>query len=242
MQFAFPPENRRGGPQMPLLKPMRCCANFWFQSSRSRLARRAYFNPEEHDRGWLKCDGLEVLAAAFPVNRSAGSYIFERKDDLAPLAGGPEQECVFSRPTENTLDRTTIEPFSDVFATTSTRSSVFQSKSCVAPVLDARRGEIYGGVYDASLRLVREEGVMPFEAWIAALSAGLPQGDIEIVTNGFVLPAQPYPVIQAPRALAGAIAQIAARRFSLGLAQDPAEIDANYVRRSDAELFWKESP
>jgi len=116
----------------------------------------------------------------------------------------------------------------------------FGSRPLRAPVLDARRGEIYGGVYDASLRLVREEGVMPFEAWIAALSAGLPQGDIEIVTNGFVLPAQPYPVIQAPRALAGAIAQIAARRFSLGLAQDPAEIDANYVRRSDAELLWRD--
>jgi len=24
------------------------------------------------------------------------------------------------------------------------------------------------------------------------------------------------------------------------LARDPAEIDADYVRRSDAELFWKE--
>ena len=25
-----------------------------------------------------------------------------------------------------------------------------------------------------------------------------------------------------------------------GLAQDPAEIDANYVRRSDAELMWRD--
>jgi tRNA threonylcarbamoyladenosine biosynthesis protein TsaB len=115
----------------------------------------------------------------------------------------------------------------------------FGSRPLRAPVLDARRGEIYGGVYDASLHTVVQEGVMPFEAWIALL-ARLPHGDIEIVTNGFAVPAQRYPLVQAPRALAGAVAQIAARRFSEGLAQDPAEIDANYVRRSDAELLWRD--
>jgi len=112
----------------------------------------------------------------------------------------------------------------------------FGSRPLRAPVLDARMGEIYGGVYDASLHLVRDESVVPFEAWIS----GLPRGDLEIITNGFALPPQPYPVIHAPRALAGAIAQIAARRFSEGLAVDPAQIDANYVRRSDAELLWRD--
>ena len=116
----------------------------------------------------------------------------------------------------------------------------FGSRALRAPILDARRGEIYGAVYDAEFRVVQAEAVMPFEAWIAGLSSALPQGDLEIVTNGFALPAQPYPIIQAPRALAGAIAQIAARRFSEGLALDPAQIDANYVRRSDAELLWRD--
>jgi hypothetical protein len=41
--------------------------------------------------------------------------------------------------------------------------------------------------------------------------------------------------------LASAIARIAAGRFAQGLAQDPAEIDANYVRRSDAELMWRDT-
>jgi tRNA threonylcarbamoyladenosine biosynthesis protein TsaB len=44
----------------------------------------------------------------------------------------------------------------------------------------------------------------------------------------------------APRALAGAIARIACDCFLEGKAQDPAALDANYVRRSDAELFWKD--
>jgi hypothetical protein len=40
--------------------------------------------------------------------------------------------------------------------------------------------------------------------------------------------------------LAGAIARIAIRKAKHGLALDPAAIEANYVRRSDAELLWKE--
>jgi hypothetical protein len=36
--------------------------------------------------------------------------------------------------------------------------------------------------------------------------------------------------------LAGAIARLAHREPP----RDPAALDANYVRRSDAELFWKE--
>ena len=48
------------------------------------------------------------------------------------------------------------------------------------------------------------------------------------------------PVTIAPRALAAAMGQIACDRLRAGEAADPAALDANYVRRSDAELFWKE--
>jgi tRNA threonylcarbamoyladenosine biosynthesis protein TsaB len=112
----------------------------------------------------------------------------------------------------------------------------FGTRPLRAPVIDARRGEIYGAVYDADLRLVQEETVTPLDSWIA----NLPQGDLQIVTAGLALAAQPHPVIEAPRVLAGAIARIAARDFLEGLVKDPAEIDANYVRRSDAELFWRD--
>ena len=45
--------------------------------------------------------------------------------------------------------------------------------------------------------------------------------------------------ITGPRPLAAAIARIAAERLARGDSGDPAAIDANYVRRSDAELLWK---
>jgi tRNA threonylcarbamoyladenosine biosynthesis protein TsaB len=94
-----------------------------------------------------------------------------------------------------------------------------------AVVMDARRGEIYGAVYDASLRLVFDEVVMQHEDWLKTL----PQGNLEVITQG-----------NPQRPLAAAIASIAESQFAAGLAKDPAEIDANYVRRSDAELLWRD--
>lgn len=69
--------------------------------------------------------------------------------------------------------------------------------------------------------------------WLACL----PAGELEFITAGFPLDV-PQPVVTAPPALAAAIGRIAAGRIHLG--KDPAAIDANYVRRSDAELMWKE--
>lgn len=105
-----------------------------------------------------------------------------------------------------------------------------------ATVLDARRGEVYGAVYNDRLELVGAEVVMKFPAWVATL----PVGGFEYVATDF----SPFasvvdaacPVVTAPRALAGAIGAIAWWDYEAGLACDPAEIDANYIRRSDAEL------
>jgi hypothetical protein len=53
--------------------------------------------------------------------------------------------------------------------------------------------------------------------------------------------ALPVPrVVPAPRALAAMVAEIAREKLLCGQASDPAALDANYVRQSDAELFWKE--
>jgi tRNA threonylcarbamoyladenosine biosynthesis protein TsaB len=77
-------------------------------------------------------------------------------------------------------------------------------------VIDARRGEIYAGVYNAELQLLEPEVAMRFADWIAALSPGA-----QIVSW------------QAKRQpLAAAIGRLA-------VPGDPALIDANYVRRPD---------
>jgi len=113
----------------------------------------------------------------------------------------------------------------------------YGSRPLRATVLDARRGEVYGGVYDAALRPVQEEVVTKLENWLGAL----PQTGLEIITHGLPLDAGATPVIQAPTSLAGSIGHIAFDRLGRGEVLDPAEIDANYVRRSDAELLWKDA-
>lgn len=109
----------------------------------------------------------------------------------------------------------------------------FGSRHLRAVILDARRGEIFGAVYNDALDLVRAEVVMERDAFLSSL----PTVDLEFVTAGYPLPGV-GPVMEAPKWLAGAIGRIAAARFDQ--AQDPAAIDANYVRRSDAELRWRE--
>ncbi len=120
----------------------------------------------------------------------------------------------------------------------------YGSRGLRAVVLDARRGEVYGAVYDECGRAVAAETVMPFKEWLGTL----PEGEIEFVAMDF----SPFAgalegtrfaaaaVTMAPRALAAAVGRIAWEEWRAGQADDPAGIDANYVRRSDAELFWKE--
>jgi len=118
----------------------------------------------------------------------------------------------------------------------------FGSAQQRAVVLDARRGEIYGAVYDAPGRPLCDPIVARFAEWLAAL----PEGEIEFISPDFAPFQQALKgtrfeksrITIAPRALAAAIGGIAYERYCAGLARDPAEIDADYIRRSDAELYW----
>lgn len=98
-----------------------------------------------------------------------------------------------------------------------------------APLLDARRGEVFGAVYDAAGNVVQRESVGKFDAWLASLPGGA-----EILSPDDQ-PAGGLAIVVTPRELAAAIGRLAQE-----VATDPAALDANYVRRSDAELFWKD--
>ena len=113
----------------------------------------------------------------------------------------------------------------------------FGSRKLRATLIDARRGEIYGAVYDDALQPVQDEVVTPLSAWLASL----PEGDLEIIMARMlpVIEETATPIVTAPLALASAVGRIAAQRLERGEIQNPEEVDANYVRRSDAELLWK---
>jgi tRNA threonylcarbamoyladenosine biosynthesis protein TsaB len=122
--------------------------------------------------------------------------------------------------------------------------SRFGSAAQRAVVLDARRGEIYGALYGPAGEVLREPVVSTLPAWLDTL----PAGEIEFLSTDFA-PFQSAlqgtrfenaAITTAPRALAAAVGRIARERFLAGLAHDPAAVDADYVRRSDAELLWKD--
>jgi tRNA threonylcarbamoyladenosine biosynthesis protein TsaB len=119
----------------------------------------------------------------------------------------------------------------------------FGSAPARATVIDARRGEIYGALYGANGEAIVPEIVIPFPAFISLMG----DCDFEWISVDFTpfIPALTgtrfagMPVITVPRALAGTIAGIAATRLNAGDPCEAAAIEANYVRRSDAELLWK---
>lgn len=112
-----------------------------------------------------------------------------------------------------------------------------------AAVVDARRGEIYGAVYDSGARIVLPEVVAKIGEWLETLPDG-----VEFVTGECSMVREAVRgtrfegarIVAAPRTLAGAIGRLAGEKLKSGENLDPAALDANYVRRSDAELFWRE--
>jgi tRNA threonylcarbamoyladenosine biosynthesis protein TsaB len=113
-----------------------------------------------------------------------------------------------------------------------------------ATIIDARRGEVYAALFDRLGQPVIDPRVISFPKFLASL----PAVEIEWIATDFspfraTLAGTRFEgqhVVTAPRALAAGIARIAVERARAGRAQNPAAIEANYVRRSDAEIFWKD--
>ena len=125
-----------------------------------------------------------------------------------------------------------------------------QSRSgpVLVPVIDARRGQLYFGFYrreQTRLRRQGDERVATPEEFLAALAqvpayheTALVSPDADIMTR---VSAQ-SPMLTYERVssvLAPTIGQLAYQRAERGEVVDALTLDANYVRRSDAELHWK---
>lgn len=131
-------------------------------------------------------------------------------------------------------------------------ASLWKEDGLVAACYDAQRGQLFGGMYrslwgrrqriedelviapDEFLAWVGEEAGKERASWVsldAELITGLP-GWKEREERGDRL-------ILAGAELTTAIGKVAEERFGRGEFSDPLELDANYVRRSDAEIFWK---
>jgi tRNA threonylcarbamoyladenosine biosynthesis protein TsaB len=120
----------------------------------------------------------------------------------------------------------------------------------LAPVLDARRGEVYGGLYERSgneLAKIGETVVMsPAEylTWVGQESAGRPVKFVSLAPEvlaghlaSFSRTAGEIEMVSA--SLAPVIGQLGYAKAQRGELVDALTLDANYVRRTDAETLWK---
>jgi tRNA threonylcarbamoyladenosine biosynthesis protein TsaB len=108
----------------------------------------------------------------------------------------------------------------------------FGSADLRAPVIDARRGEVFAALFGGEGAEIIPASVLRFTEFVALVG----NRSVEYIAAEF----DPgVPVTPAPVELAGMIARLAIARCVAGALCDPATMEANYVRRSDAEVFWK---
>ena len=105
--------------------------------------------------------------------------------------------------------------------------------------LDAGRGEVYTGKYEgcASLGGAGEERLLLVEEFLAAARGSVvvtPDGNIAEAARNAGLEVE---VVERP--LGDTIARLGWKNILSNITVPPEELDANYIRRSDAEIFAK---
>jgi tRNA threonylcarbamoyladenosine biosynthesis protein TsaB len=124
----------------------------------------------------------------------------------------------------------------------------------IASVLDARRGQIYAALFDRATNGLSREGddeVCTADEFLSGLPTRLngrslrfisPMPEViepALATAAFLPKSAFRSVLRASPVLAPEIGAIAFERAKRGKFTDALHLDANYIRRSDAELLWK---
>ena len=150
------------------------------------------------------------------------------------------------------------KPIAAVSALEAVAAQAHSNAALIVPVLDARRGQLYFGLYrrtgsgrECRLALDGEEYVMTPAEFFEALRNRAAGAEFAIVTPqpelfSDVLSQSEIANLNAridpaSSVLAPFIGQIGFSLAQRGELADPLTLDANYVRRTDAELHWKES-
>jgi tRNA threonylcarbamoyladenosine biosynthesis protein TsaB len=111
----------------------------------------------------------------------------------------------------------------------------------VLGALDAGRGEVYVGEYEVTsdgVRLVQEQ-LLTKDEFVAAVAGRVVATPDEILAGG--LRGSDISVSTVAPIRAEMIAKVGYHRLQSGESVSPAQLEANYIRRSDAEIFAKTS-
>ena len=111
----------------------------------------------------------------------------------------------------------------------------------VAAVLDAGRGDAYFGAYEiasASVRVLQERLLSKEEFLSAAAGSTVITPDLAWAT---VVREAGFSAVQVEPPSAEGIARLGLRKLQAGETVSPEQLEANYMRRSDAEMFVRSS-
>jgi len=120
----------------------------------------------------------------------------------------------------------------------------------IAAFLEGSRAQVFGAIYEwegENLRLLGEESVMDPEKFVefaqeraAGRAIAWISPDPERVEETPLWKSEERPAIEKVSPfLAEAIGRIGHRKVMENKTVDSLKLDANYVRRPDAEIFWK---
>ena len=177
-----------------------------------------------------------------------GASLAKGAIDLLAVASGPGSFTGLrvGLSTVKGLAEALTKPIVAVSLLASTAAAARQTASVVA-ALDAQRGEVYAGEYQvvhsempSELRThLIAEVLLRLEDFTAWLGARIP-APVTYTPDATVekaLRQSDSPVEQIPRPAADLIARLGVAKYLQGLAISAEALDANYLRRSDAEIF-----
>jgi tRNA threonylcarbamoyladenosine biosynthesis protein TsaB len=126
-----------------------------------------------------------------------------------------------------------------------------RAQGLLVPLVDAYRGQVFGGLYRheaEGLRRCGPERVLTLGEFVSSVEAeGAITRECTVVSPQLqrweaelqdTILARCRREVVSP-VLADAVACLATRKFAVGEFVDALRLEANYVRRSDAELLWK---
>ena len=142
------------------------------------------------------------------------------------------------------------KPIAAVSALEAVAAQAKAGERLLATLIDARRGQVYGGLYerrDGGLVRIGDETVLTPVEFLEAIQRDTCGRDVALVS-----PTPEVFAVQLEKSafsrctveavssvLAPTIGQLGLERAKRGDVVDALTLDANYVRRSDAELLWK---
>ncbi len=186
--------------------------------------------------------------------KSAGANL--RELDLFAVASGPGSF------TGVRVGLTTVKAWAELFGTRVAGVSRLEvmarqaenASGFVAASFDAQRGQVFGGLYKREGKqgwsLIEQEMVIAPDEFVRWVAERVDGGTVRWITLDPELfaeapswkerAAKGETLIRCAEGLAAGVAALGEERAHAGNFTDPLLLDANYLRRSDAEIFWKD--